>query len=383
MNKYDAIVIGAGSIGMPIAFNLQKEKLKVLVIDELPSPGQGQNKAAIGGVRATHSHFSKIKTCQRSIEVFKSWKETYGDDIGWLEGGYSFVAYAEELAEGLKCLAKDQKEMGLNIEWLDSKELLKKVPDIEKNGLIGGTFSPEDGSASPLLAMAAYFKLAKRIGVEFRFNEPVLNLIIEKEKVTGVKTSKYSYFSDVVVNAAGAAARKIAAMASVNLEVFPESHEAGITEPCRHLLRSMIVDMQKENLSDSCYFYQNFEGQVVFCITPFPVASGTDRREVSGFLPVAAARLARTMPKLANLRVRRTWRGLYPMTPDGFPFVGYSPRARGLFHAVGMCGQGFMLGSGIGEIAARVICNKMTAEDARILEGYSLERSYSASEVFK
>ncbi|MFH0802747.1 MAG: FAD-dependent oxidoreductase, partial [bacterium] len=53
-HNYDAIVIGAGSVGLPIAGNLREQGLKTLVIEELPSPGQGQNKTAIGGIRATH-----------------------------------------------------------------------------------------------------------------------------------------------------------------------------------------------------------------------------------------------------------------------------------------------------------------------------------------
>ena len=56
---------------------------------------------------------------------------------------------------------------------------------------------------------------------------------------------------------------------------------------------------------------------MIFCITPDPPIVGTDRRETSAFLPMIARRMVGLMPKLANLKVRRTWRGLYPMTPDG------------------------------------------------------------------
>jgi sarcosine oxidase subunit beta len=34
-----------------------------------------------------------------------------------------------------------------------------------------------------------------------------------------------------------------------------------------------------------------------------------------------AQRIVNLMPKLANAKMRRTWRGLYPMSPDGFPIV--------------------------------------------------------------
>ena len=85
---YDVIVIGAGSIGLPSALFLAEAGQKVLVIDTEHAPGQQSNKKAIGGVRATHSDFGKIQLCQRSIELFKSWKKSEGRHwlaLQWLQ----------------------------------------------------------------------------------------------------------------------------------------------------------------------------------------------------------------------------------------------------------------------------------------------------------
>jgi general secretion pathway protein G len=57
-------------------------------LDRRPAAGQGDNKAAIGGVRATHSDPGKILTCIESLRVFSTWEETYGFHVGWKEGGY-------------------------------------------------------------------------------------------------------------------------------------------------------------------------------------------------------------------------------------------------------------------------------------------------------
>ena len=85
MSTYDVIIVGAGSVGLPTACFLAEQRVKVLVIDELPSPGQGQNKAAIGGVRATHSDPAKIRTCQLSLEILSTWEDRYGDDIHFIK----------------------------------------------------------------------------------------------------------------------------------------------------------------------------------------------------------------------------------------------------------------------------------------------------------
>ncbi|MCK7480083.1 MAG: FAD-dependent oxidoreductase [Candidatus Moduliflexus flocculans] len=78
--------------------------------------------------------------------------------------------------------------------------------------------------------------------------------------------------------------------------------------------------------SGNYYFYQANTGQVVFCITPKPQIWGTDTDNTSSFLPLCVARMLELYPRLRNLKVRRTWRGMYPMTPDGLPIVGYAAR---------------------------------------------------------
>jgi len=89
------------------------------------------------------------------------------------------------------------------------------------------------------------------------------------------------------------------------------------------------------------------------------------------------------LPRLKNIRVRRMWRGLYPMTPDGSPLVGWSREVAGLLHATGMCGQGFMLGPGVGQVAARLIAGKSTDEDLIVLEGFSPHRKFGGGEALK
>ncbi len=273
-NSYDAIIVGAGSIGAPAAFSMSRAGLKVLVIDQLSSPGQGSNKRAIGGIRATHSDQAKISLSLRSIEMISQWKDTYGDDIEWVQGGYIFVAYRDEEEQSLKSLLKLQKSLGLSIEWLDAGELLTVAPDLDPDGLRGGTYSPGDGNASPLLLNHACYQHARQSGAEFQFNQAVNGLIIEKGRVAGVSTPTGDYHSPVVVNAAGAWARSFVAMAGLDLPVFPDSHEAAITEPVARFLYPMIVDICPGPGSENIYFYQHATGQIIFCITPQPLIPG-------------------------------------------------------------------------------------------------------------
>jgi sarcosine oxidase subunit beta len=382
-NKFDVIILGAGSIGVPAAYAFSKSGFKTLVIDEEASPGQGSNKRAIGGIRATHSDPAKIALCQRSIEVFSTWQESTGDDIEWVRGGYCFVAYCEEEQNSLKDLLRLQKELGLNIDWHDTSQLLEIVPELNPDGLLGGTFSPEDGNASPLLALLSFYRQSLKCGATYKFHEKVIQFITSGEKIIGVKTSSNQYYAPVTILAAGGTSRELGTLVDLDIPVYPDSHEAAITEPVERFLNPMIVDIRPTDDSSNFYFYQHFTGQIVFCITPKPNIWGTDIRETSAFLPRASQRLLDLIPRLHHLRVRRTWRGLYPMTPDGFPLVGLVPKKPGLILATGMCGQGFMLGPGLAELLVRLVDGSLREDDLQILERLNPKRQFQAQEILK
>lgn len=381
--SYDAVVIGAGSVGTPTALYLAKQGLKVLVIDRLPSPGQGSNKAAIGGVRATHSDPAKIRLGLRTIEILSRFHEEFGYDVEWRPGGYVFVAYRTEEEKILKDLVALQRSYGLNIRWCEAEELLRIVPDLNPEGLRGGTYSPEDGHCSPLLLCHAYYELAKREGAEFRFGEEVVGIEVRHGRIQAVRTSRGLYPTAVAVNAAGAWAAKVGRLLGLEHPVYPDCHEAGITEPVAHFLAPMIVDIRPGPGSANCYFHQLATGQIAFCITPDPPILGEDVRETSAFLPQVARRIIQVMPRLAGLRVRRTWRGLYPMTPDGLPLVGWVEEVKGYLVAIGLCGQGVMLGPALGELLARLVAGTLLPEDQVVLRNLSPERSFERAEALR
>ena len=383
MKTCDVIIVGAGSVGVPTAMALGELGIKTRVIDMHPSPGQGENKHAIGGIRATHSDPGKILICRRSLEIFASWQKLHGDNIEWLKSGYAFPVYRKTDETTLKKLLPVQKKFKLNIDFLGPENLQQVIPGINPRRLRGGTFSPDDGSISPLLTVNAFYRRAVELGVAFHFKERVRDVQIKNDNVIGVKTDQTRYAAPIVVDAAGPFSTELGRTVGVDVPVVPDSHEGAITEPVRPFFKCMVVDIRPGPGSKNFYFYQNLHGQVIFCITPDPPIIGTDKGETSIFLPQVSARIVHLFPRLKNLRVRRTWRGLYPMTPDGSPIVGCNRQVNGLLHATGMCGQGLMLGPGTGELVARVIANQHTDDDQMVLEEFSPYRKFEGEEVLK
>jgi len=378
---FDAIVIGAGSVGTPLSYELSAAGLKTLVIEALASPGQGQNKAAIGGVRATHSDPAKILICKQSLGILSAWEKRFGYDIGWKPGGYCFPVYTEKIEATLKGILPTQKSYGLDIDWVGPDDIARIVPGVNPDGLRGGTYSPGDGQVSPLRAVNAHEREARKLGAVFRYKEPVTSIRVARGKVVGVDTTAGRYDAALVVIAAGASARRVASFAGVDAPVTPDSHEAGITAPVEHFFAPLVVDLRPgpEGRTVNFYFGQNKEGQIIFCYTPKDLFIGEDRESLSEFLPIISRRLVGLIPRLRHVLVRRVWRGSYPMTPDGIPIADRAPGVDGLYLGVGMCGQGFMLGAGMAKNLASFITTgkPVIAEDVwKLLRA---DRNFGAS----
>ena len=374
--NFDVIVIGAGSVGLPIAYSLTLEGQKVLVLEAESSVGQGQNKTAIGGVRATHSDPAKILLCQESLKIFSRWEETHGYSIGWKKGGYCFPVYREKEETTLKNLLPIQKNFRLNIDWIDADGIREVIPGINTNGLIGGTYSPDDGQVSPLLAANALYKESAERGCAYHFKETVTDIKINNGTIKEVSTSKGVYCTPVVVNAAGAYAKQVGGFSGLDIPVTPDSHEAGISAPMEQFLGPLVVDMRpgEEDKTDNFYFGQNHEGPIIFCYTPSKLFIGTNKESTSEFLPILAKRMIDLIPRLKNMLIRRVWRGLYPMTPDGFPICGKVSEIEGMFLAVGMCGQGFMMGPGVGRNMANLILHGKPLMEQGVFDTVSFYR---------
>ncbi|MCK7480487.1 MAG: FAD-binding oxidoreductase [Candidatus Moduliflexus flocculans] len=253
---------------------------------------------------------------------------------------------------------------------------------------MGGTFSPDDGNASPLLAVHAFYTAARRAGRGVPLQRARRPAIITGGRPRPRRPHGQGRATPppVVVNAAGAVgAPRSAALAGLDVPVRPDSPRGGGDRSRRAASSSPWSSTSGRSPgSANYYFYQHDTGQIVFCITPEPqhLGHGHARDEL---VPADGRRAAWSdlMPRLRNLRVRRTWRGLYPMTPDGFPIVGWTRELEGYMLAVGMCGQGFMLGPGLGELIARMVVGRETEDDRETLSYLSPYREFKGQEKLK
>ncbi len=374
-NTFDAIVIGGGVIGLAAAFHLCDKGLKTVVLEK-EYPGSGSTNRCIGGIRQQFSTEASIKLMQESIRQFKEMEEIFGFSVEFYQGGYLFLAFQPEHMEAFKKSFNIQKKLGLDVRILSADECRDIVPQLNTEGLIGGVYSPEDGQAYPFKVLEGYIREIEKKGSALLTYTEVTDIILENDSVKGVRLkSGKTLFSDIVLNAAGPWAAEIGKMAGVDLPIFPEKHEAFITDRLERMFDPMLVDYRP----DGCYFNQRVNGQVIGCYTPKPNIPGTAIDTSLEFLIEMSRRTVRLIPELAKARIIRQWAGSYSNTPDLSPIIDRAD-VKGYYVAAGMSGHGFMFAPAIGKYISDIIIDNRYPFD---WDEFKLKRNFSRKELLK
>lgn len=373
--RYDAVVIGAGIVGLSTAYYLSGRGLKVLIVEK-NYPASGSTGRCIGGIRMQFSTETSIRLMQESMSLFENMEKEFGFSVEFYKGGYLFLAHSEKKLEAFKSVSILQKGLGLNVKILSPAECAGFVPGLNITGLKGGVYSPDDGQAYPFKVTKGYISGIKKRGSDLRLYTEVTELNVAGNEVRGIiLASGEEINSDTVINTAGPYARDIGLMAGLDLPIYPEEHEALITDRHEHKFDPMLVDYRP----DGCYFQQMVTGQIIGCYTPVPNKPGRVTESTSEFIIEMSKRTLRLVPDLGTLKVLRHWGGSYSMTPDGSPIIDHTP-LRGFFVAVGMSGHGFMFGPAAGKYLSDIIVDDNYPFD---WTEFKLDRNFSRKEVMK
>jgi sarcosine oxidase subunit beta len=311
-----------------------------------------------------------------AMKKFATMSAELEQDIEFHQGGYLFLAHSEEKKNTYLKLIEIQRRMGLDVDYVGVREIEKLVPGIDPTDLLGGAYCSSDAQANPFLIVDGYAKQIRKKGNVF-VQKNVTGIKVDNGKVSAVTTSdRETFYAPVVINAAGPNARDIAQLVNIDLPIYPERHEAMITEQMERFFDMMIVDYRP----DGCYFNQKWgKGSIIGCYTPTPNIPGLNLGTSFEFAKEMGRRMARLIPRLSNSKMMRQWSGSYEMTPDGNPILDKSD-IDGFWVVGGMCGHGFMLGPEIGWLAAEYIARGKTPYD---INEFALKRDFRGKEVMK
>ena len=377
----DVVIIGGGIVGSSIAYHLAESGCTdVLIIEREEKQGLGSTSKSLGGVRAQFATPINIQMSLFSIDLFSRFEEVTGQTADYRAHGYLFCATTEAHLKYLRENQEKQKAFGVkNAEMVSREDIVKMVPQMIADDIIGGAYCPTDGFVDPYGVMTGFAKRAKERGVRIWLNTSVTGVNVENGAVTGVKTTSGEVSTRNVVNAAGPWAAGIAELAGVKLPVTPLRRQIVKTQRCDFLPAKfpMVIDM-------STGFHFRREGEAILMAWP-------DKEETYGFktafthefLEKVLTLAVDRVPQFADLPVnpKQCWAGMYEVSPDHHAIIGPAPGVKGLFFANGFSGHGVMHSPASGRITADLILQRESFVDPaplgveRFAEGRLLEET--------
>jgi sarcosine oxidase subunit beta len=376
--RADIVVIGAGVVGLSIAYHLaERGTRRVTVVDQgyLCGGASGRNG---GGVRAQWSSEANIVLMQESIRLCRAFAAKMKINVWFRQGGYLFLARTADVRARLEKSVDLQNRCGLRTRILTAAEAARIVPELDVTGVDAASYGPDDGVVFPWPFVWGYAQAAARLGVEVATWHEVVGFETTGARIDGVRVQRsgppgappapevFTIATNRVVNAAGAWSPGVAAMLGVALPNKPHRHEICSTEPLKPWLKPLVAD-----LCDGLYFSQSTRGEIVGGISNDDVPPGLDQGSSHAFLGKYAHALVRTCPVLADVKVLRQWAGCYDITPDANPIVGWVDGVFEFYQASGFMGHGFMMAPVVGQRIAAVLAG---GPPDPILDRWSLRR---------
>lgn len=348
------VVVGAGTLGICSAFNLVTQGARVTVL-EAQSIASGSSGRSVGVVGTQLTDAFDILLRVHSLRQLHEW-ENLG--LGFNHIGYLRLARTAEQMELFARSVKIQEEAGFRSCLYQANELKRLVPHINTDGLVGGIFGPDDGFLDPHEMCTFLAEKVRALGGQIR----QFHKLVEVKRRNGgytLGTSGGAIDCDIVVNAAGAWAPSVAELFGQRLHVWSERHEAVVIHLDQPLDYTMPMVMDLVNGEGSGLNFRHekkneliAEIHKVNAAKPEDPDNYNDQCDESSKVKLAELLLER-LPDLPGARLGRGWAGLYPVTEDHRPFVGFVvPAETTLVTAAGAGGYGIQLAPVIGQIAA-------------------------------
>ncbi|HNS62677.1 MAG TPA: FAD-binding oxidoreductase, partial [Anaerolineales bacterium] len=376
---------GGGVMGCATAYYLLKfdPRLNVAILEMDLTYEKASTPLSDGNTRIQFNIKENIQMSQYGLEVLK----TFADDMAvdgvkpdpaFRQQGNLFVldeASVEESRGGWEL----QTSLGGMVYWLTPDDVRREYPLYNLKDCAAGTLGVQDGTMSPMAVLDGYRKKVVSMGAKYIQAEAV-EILKEGNRVAGVKLASGEILSsNIVMNAAGAWAPKIAKTVGVDLPIAPTKRQVTIVE----------TNYRGEGVLPALFLpsglYVIHEGEGLFMVgKSFPddyVGYDDFRWEKNVFEERIWSELVEYIPSFDRLKILRGWAGLYEVnTLDGNAILGEWTQLKGFYLANGFSGHGFQQCHAVGRYIAELMSGKPPTLDLSI---FSPQRIVENKPVFE
>jgi glycine oxidase len=335
---HDLAVIGAGAIGLAIAWRAAQAGVDVIVLDRDEAGGATSRVAAGMLAPVAEATFGEQRLVDLKVRSAGLWpgfaaelRDAAGVDPGYRACGTLYVGRDRDAAEALAREARFRRSLGLELTELPPAEARRREPALAPS-LRAALELPSDHAVDPVSLCSALALAARAAGAEIREQAAVAEITEAAGRATGVRTDAGEHVAaEHFVLAAGAWS---AALADVPVRPV-KGQVLRLRDRSGPGLLSAVLR------TEDVYVVPRGDGRYVLGASV----------EEKGFDTAVSARAtyellrdaAEVLPGILELDVEATLVGLRPGTPDNLPLIGPSPRLDGLIHATGHYRNGILL----------------------------------------
>ncbi len=349
------IVIGGGIIGCSTAYHLAKDHKADVILLEQGQLTSGSTWHAAGLVGQLRSSASITKVLKYSVDLYKNLEAETGLATGWKMSGCLRLACNEDRWTEYRRLATTARSFGMDMHLLSPSEVKAMWPLLETSDLVGASFLPTDGQASPSDITQSLAKGARMHGAKIFEGVRVTGFEMDGTQIIAVLTNQGRISCEKVVNCGGQWARQIGAMAGVNVPLQPVKHQYIITEKIDGLSPDTATIRDPDRRT---YFKEEVGGIVMGGYEPNPQEwvrgdvpdewqfrlFDDDWDHFEQHMTQAIARI----PALENAGVKQMINGSESFTPDGNFILGPAHECANMYVGAGFNAFGIASGGGAG-----------------------------------
>jgi sarcosine oxidase subunit beta len=336
------VIAGAGAVGASIAYHLVRGATDdEIVLCDRAEVASGATGKAMGGVRQQFSTAPEVRLAQASARFFAELGRPLFEQVGYL-----FLATTEDGLEALRARRELQVELGVPVQPVDAAS----VDGLRTDDVLGAFICQEDGVADPTAVTRHLVDHAVAGGAQ----------LLEHTDARDVET-------DVLVVACGAGSPEL-----IDVPIQPLVRQLVDTKPVPGLPPDLPMTIEEE----TSFHFRRIGEALRLAMVESRLRWGTDEVVDESLVADWLERIAHRYPAAAGVGVARSWAGLYDMTPDAHPIIGWVED--GVYAACGFSGHGFMQAPAVGAAVAEEL---LTGRSAFDLTPYRLER-FAGGAVF-
>ena len=350
--NFDAIVIGAGVIGISTAFHLAERGLKPVIL-ERKEIGYGATGKSSGLVRMHYDLEVESRLAWESFQYFRDWSERVGGECGFRRTGFLHIETADHEVQLRKNVEMHQK-IGIPANVISGGDVKKLAPHFKTDDIAFAAYEPESGYADPMLTANSLLAAAKDHGAIYVQDCEVSGSQSAGGKVTGLQTSRGSFSAPIIINAAGAWAGKVSELFGVTIPLGTWTHDVvHIRRPAQIADHLTVIDN-----SLNMYFRPDSGNLTLVALEDDSRLDEPAEKDLGyvakDFVERAIDRFCKRVPEMEQGSLHSSHVGRDGLTPDQRAIMGQAG-PQGYFLATGFSGTGFKLSPAVGLCMSELI----------------------------